>query len=280
MTENKLTLTKCFVCGCQPWAEKGIALLEQAAGQGHAYAMYMLGDIYRKRKELEKTVRWFTKGAEAGLPTAMYQLGCYLDTGEGVAAPDHPAAADWFRRAAELGSGEAAYNLRSMYAVGRGVTRSKRRNKKWLRKAAENGLAEACTDLAHYMYLDQPYAREVGHVVEAAGVATSAGVVNGHDVPPDVMTSVVYWLQKGCGTGQPTISHMLDRFRNTLEGAHYCRNEGCEVVGQQKDFKVCPQCKNARYCGAACQKEDWTTGGHKVTCGTFHSIGRHGEPYE
>jgi hypothetical protein len=30
-----------------------------------------------------------------------------------------------------------------------------------------------------------------------------------------------------------------------------------------------PQCKTARYCGDACQKQDWTTGGHKEKCGTF-----------
>jgi len=257
------------------------AFLEKAAGQGHAYAMYMLGDFHRKRKELEQTVRWFTKGAEAGLPTSMYQLACYLDTGEGVASPNHSAAADWFRRSAEAGNGEAAYNLRAMYAVGRGVKRSKRRTLEWLRKAAENGLTEACTDLAHYMYLDHPYAREVGHLVEAAGIATSAGIMEAHDVPSDVLTGVIYWLQKGCVSGQPTVSDMLEKFRNTLEGAFYCRNDGCEVQGQQKDFKVCPQCKNAQYCGAACQKEDWTTGGHKATCGLGrHSIRRRGEPYE
>ena len=44
--------------------------------------------------------------------------------------------------------------------------------------------------------LDLPYAREVGHVEEAAGVATSAGVMEGHDVPPDVLTGVVH-----CGRG-------------------------------------------------------------------------------
>jgi hypothetical protein len=33
------------------------------------------------------------------------------------------------------------------------------------------------------------------------------------------------------------------------------------------DFKVCPLCKNVRYCGAACRNEDWTTDGHKATCG-------------
>jgi len=53
-----------------------------------------------------------------------------------------------------------------------------------------------------------------------------------------------------------------------LEGEMYCYNDGCEVVGHLKDFKVCPQCKTFRYCGDACQKHDWTTGGHKEKCGT------------
>jgi len=124
-------------------------------------------------------------------------------------------------------------------------------------------------DLADSIYMDLPYAREVGHVGEAAGVAASAGVIEGHDVPSDVLTSVVYWLRKGCDTGQRNPLDYLNKFRReALEGRRYCRNDGCEVVGPLKDFKVCPQCKNTRYCGAACQNEDWTTGGHKATCGS------------
>ena len=92
-------------------------------------------------------------------------------------------------------------------ALGRGVTRSKRRAMQWCRKAAENGQHESCLTLATYMYMDLPYAREVGHVGEAAGVATpSGGVVEGHDVPPDVLTHVVHWLQKGCVAGAYTRS--------------------------------------------------------------------------
>ena len=69
-----------------------MALLEKAAGQGHAYAMDALGDVHHARNEHEQAVKWFTKGAEAGLPQAMYALGCHLDEGQGVAAPDYPAA--------------------------------------------------------------------------------------------------------------------------------------------------------------------------------------------
>jgi len=185
-----------------------------------------------------------------------------------MATPDHPAAAGWYRRAADHGNADAAVNLCTMYSVGRGVTRSKQMALRWKRKAAENGDADACLQLAANMYFDQPYAREVGHLVEAAGVATSAGDMEGHDVPPDVLTSVVHWVRKG---GHDPV-HSLAKWRiMAMEGGMYCANDGCEVVGQLKDFKVCPQCKHARYCSAACQKADWTSGGHKATCGTFTS---------
>ena len=97
-----------------------MALIEKAAGQGHAYAMLGLGQAHHNRKEHEQAVRWFTKGAEAGLPRALFNLAVTLDTGEGVAAPDYPAAADWFRRAANASHAGAAYNLAAMYTVGRG----------------------------------------------------------------------------------------------------------------------------------------------------------------
>ena len=153
-------------------------------------------------------------------------------------------------------------------ALERGVTRSKRRAMQWLREAAEIGDSEACLRLAFIMYGDHPYAREVGRVGEAAWVAAPDVVMDGHDVPLDVLTSVVYWLRKG-GGGYHLVAPRLGSFRReALVGSNYCVNDGCEVVGPLKDFKVCPQCKTARYCGDACQKADWTAGGHKATCGT------------
>ena len=139
---------------------------------------------------------------------------------------------------------------------------------KWRRKAADLGDAVACMDLALTMYADGLYAREIGHVVEAAGVATSAGVMEEHDVPPDVLTSVVHWVQKANGHPGDALAELRIRMR---EGSNYCFNDGCEFVGPLKAFKVCPQCKSARYCGVACQTQDWTTGGHKATCGTSAS---------
>jgi len=68
----------------------------------------------------------------------------------------------------------------------------------WCRKAAETGHHIMCLRLAEFMYADRPHAREAGHVEEAVGVATWAGVMEGHDVPRDVLTGVVYWLRKIC----------------------------------------------------------------------------------
>ena len=153
-----------------------------------------------------------------------------------------------------------------LQALGCGVTRSKRLAQQCMRKAAETDHDKSCLQLATHMYMDLPYAREIGNVEETVGVATSAHVTEGHDVPREVLTSVVHWLRKG---GHDPIGIINELRRRALDGAGYCRNEGCEVVGHLKDFKVCPQCKTAGYCGDACQKQDWTTGGHKGKCGTF-----------
>jgi TPR repeat protein len=88
-------------------SDEGVALLEKAAGQGQAYAMFELGSIHHVRKEYEQAMAWNTKAAEAGLPEAMFNLGLSLDEGEGVAAADPQAAMDWFRRAADAGHGGA-----------------------------------------------------------------------------------------------------------------------------------------------------------------------------
>jgi hypothetical protein len=71
-------------------------------------------------QEYDHADKWYTKGAEAGLPVAMFTLGVRLAEGRGMAAPGHPAAAGWFRRAADAGSGDAANNLCQIYSFGRG----------------------------------------------------------------------------------------------------------------------------------------------------------------
>jgi len=220
---------------------------------------------------------WCRRGADAGDGGSAHNLANLYSVGRGgawqriqimhmpccvILQMSDPCFLSW--SAVASASHDVASVIRRV--LGRGVTRSKRRAIQWTRKAAESGHVGACLLLAARMYMNLPNARQVGHV-EAAEVVSSAGVAEGHDVPPDVLTGVVHWLRKG---GQLDPTDKLDAFRRSaVEGGMFCRNDGCTVVGLLKDFKVCPLCKSARYCGAACQKEDWTTGGHKATCGTF-----------
>jgi TPR repeat protein len=53
-------------------------------------------------------------------PWLLFNLGVCLDQGEGLAAPDHPAAAGWYKRAAGAGDAAAASALSNMYILGRG----------------------------------------------------------------------------------------------------------------------------------------------------------------
>ena len=50
-----------ILCGCQPCAEEGVALLEKAAGQGHVYAMNNLGMLDEARKEYTRAAEWCTQ---------------------------------------------------------------------------------------------------------------------------------------------------------------------------------------------------------------------------
>jgi len=113
-------MTELLTRGCQPLAEEGQSLLEKAAKQGHAYAMNAMRGIHIVRKEYEQAVKWGIKGAEAGLPKAMFNYGVSLEKGQGVAAPDYLMAAERYCRAAESGHAGAAINLSNLYTFGRG----------------------------------------------------------------------------------------------------------------------------------------------------------------
>ena len=63
--------------------------------------------------------------------------GMYAD-GQGV-QEDIDQAISWLRKAAEQGLAEAQYELGQMYANGRGVPQDDTLAEMWLRKAAEQG---------------------------------------------------------------------------------------------------------------------------------------------
>jgi TPR repeat protein len=279
--------------GARCTREDGCALLSGAAKQGHVYAMFTLGELCDQDEEYEEAVKWYTMAAENGMPKAMYNLGVRLYTGEGVAS-DPTTAAMWFERAAAHGSVDSMRQLASMFTIGNGVERSKKFVVAWNRNAADAGSVAAANWLAMAMYLDLPYARRLGKVI---ALEPSQALRAKHGaLPKRVLASVIWWLQPQepiVRTVSPSIPRMeetdertrllsidpdatllissaLDMlYENAHAGTRFCHNIGCGVIGPLKAFKVCPQCKTARYCGPECQKHDWNAGEHKRTCGTW-----------
>jgi len=68
-------------------------------------------------------------------------------TGRGV-AEDYKEAARWYRKAANQGLANAQTNLGLMYANGAGVSKDYKEAAKWYQKAADQGVAVAQFNLA------------------------------------------------------------------------------------------------------------------------------------
>ena len=119
-------------------------------------------------------------------------------------------------------------------ALERGVKRSKEASMRWTREAAKNGHIDSCVYIAQFMYGDQPHAREVGRVGEAtsAEVATLAGLLESHEVPPDVLADVVFGCRRDAQTGN-VIYPTSSTSSATQRGTELCiaATTGARLVG-------------------------------------------------
>ena len=265
--------------------ERGRSLLKIAMDKGHVYAAEYLGDISRDEGEFGDARNHYSVAAALGLPSSLFKYALSLETGEGGLELDEPKAVELYRKAAANKHAGAAANLRFMRAAGRGVTRSKRSEMICLRKTAENGSAAACFSLARAMFIDQPYAREVGKIEHTTQCeATEDGLLaslredgDSTGLGADSVTfgGFLEWLSLGalCGGGDVRAAYAKMRVA-ARDGDRYCCNTGCEFVAPRMDFKMCGGCKLLRYCGPVCQKIDWTQGEHKHECGTYKANAR------
>jgi hypothetical protein len=87
--------------------------------------------------------------AESGDSTAQYELGNYYLTDGGRFGPDFFQAAAWLRKAADQGSADAQTDLGVCYFDGKGVDQDQTTAIMWYRKAAEQGVAVAQYNLGH-----------------------------------------------------------------------------------------------------------------------------------
>lgn len=153
-------------------------LYERSAERGYPQAMFNLGFMYSDvegvEQDWEKARHWYGLAAEAGSTVALHRLGVILEEGRGC-EPDPKRAGECYRKAfdagyprsgvrmarmllsegradkaagilvkaADMGSEDAMLELGRMSLTGEGMVRSENNARRWLRKAATRGSAEA-----------------------------------------------------------------------------------------------------------------------------------------
>ncbi len=129
---------------------EAVRLLDPLAKAGNAQAQLQLGLLHYHghgvRESDPQARQWFERAARQGLAAAQFQLGNMYAYGlaelpEG--ADIYRVAAQWYFEAARQGLAEAQYSLGILFLTGSGVQLSQEEALKWIRRAAEQGHADA-----------------------------------------------------------------------------------------------------------------------------------------
>lgn len=195
--------------------KRALAFYERGAAQS-GWARFKAGVIHLQgaegvSRDYAKAREWLTRSAADGNPGARNNLGVIYDRGLGVtpdpaAAREHwiaavrgqnpqakgnlerfyaegrgvpagAAAVQWYREGAEVGISHAQYRLGLLYARGEHVARNDTEALVWLRRAAEQGHADARREAAaaHFRLGQYMEAALLGH--EGALAALAAKLV-------------------------------------------------------------------------------------------------------
>lgn len=133
-------------------ASKRMEVLERAANAGDAGAATRLGEAWltglaNGRRDAAQALRWFERGARAGVPEAMRWVGTLaLQRGDEPAQASQGVA--WLRRAAEAGDSAAMFLLGNALRAGRGTAADEREALAWYERAADAEYAPALQALA------------------------------------------------------------------------------------------------------------------------------------
>ncbi len=111
-----------------------------AAGDVNSQMIYgmMLAGLPQLNKSYSDALPWFLKAAQAGLPSAQYQIGYSLLHGRGCQCEENKAL-DWLRKAAEADQSDAQVTLGSYALRDAQDVSGFERAKVWLERAASHG---------------------------------------------------------------------------------------------------------------------------------------------
>lgn len=176
---------------------KAFDLFKQAAGQGHAPAMYALGLLYetaqapgpseltqllmtvlkgkprdltqeaqeKRKNDMQSALQWYTQAAENGNEDAMRALTrLYQGADKGWA--DAQKAFRWTAALAERGDAGAQFDMGKAYSSGQGVAQNHALALSWYMRAQEQGHAAAMNRIGDLYYNGQGTAKDLAHARE------------------------------------------------------------------------------------------------------------------
>ncbi|PFX12133.1 Uncharacterized protein YbeQ [Stylophora pistillata] len=121
---------------------------KEAAVLEHHYAMYWLGNLYRKgqgvKQDFNEAIKWYKKAAEYNNAFAQFALGQAYLTGQGV-KQDYNTALSYFKRAAEMHNVCALNSISQMYETGAGVVKDTQEAERWYSEAVKAGYEKVYT---------------------------------------------------------------------------------------------------------------------------------------
>jgi TPR repeat protein len=137
----------------QKWADAATPCLQAAEGND-AKAQYILAKMYMAgngvEESYEKSKSWYLKSADLGFPESQLVVGVAYSTGAITkdGKEDKVQAAIWVKKAAEQGLADAQVYLASMYESGEGVDKNINEALRWTELAAKQGNEDAMKRLS------------------------------------------------------------------------------------------------------------------------------------
>ena len=187
--------------------DKAAEQLEQLAGDGDAYAQYIIGTAYRDGglliPDMVKAQKLLKRAAEQGLDAAQYALGkLYLSDDADVHDP--AKGIYWLKRSADNGNDHAAYRLGKEYLSGKNTVKDVEIAASYLRQAADNGNAYAQYLLGKLTLMGEGVLKDTDAAYEWFAAARDNGhgyaeffmkrMERGEQEPPSVLLSATRLL--------------------------------------------------------------------------------------
>ena len=150
--QTTLEYIKQILAGTQPdVAAENLCMTPEDQERAHV-AHFIMPDTLNECAQLEEArnsqflevFRCFERGIQLDPhhPVLQHNIGIAYYFGRGV-KQDYSQAYNWIRKAAEQGDANAQYCLGALYSAGEGVDRDEVEAAAWLRKAAEQGNTDA-----------------------------------------------------------------------------------------------------------------------------------------